>query len=142
MSQNSQVTDVLSQVTEVLSQGTEPLSPNHFNASHAIPQTPHKTRVTWKNETPSSLKKQKRGLIPSSSVRPIMKYRPRIPFSKKLRYRKITKKIRLPTGLAGEYHNGILRSVYSRGKRIRTLNLTRRSPNRKHHTRRHTHTNQ
>ena len=124
------------------SQGTEPLSPNHFNASHAIPQTPHKTRVTWKNETPSSLKKQKRRLIPSSSVRPIMKYTLRKPFSNKLKYRKITKKRQLPTRLAGEYHNGTLHSVYSRGKKIKTLNLTRRSPIRKHYKRRHTHKKQ
>ena len=137
MSQNSQG-------TEVLSQGTEPLSPNHFNASHAIPQTPHKTRVTWKNETPSSLKKQKRRLIPSSSLirRPIMKYTLRKPFSNKLKYRKITHKMRLPTRLAGEYHNGTLHSVYSRGKKIKTLNLTRRSPIRKHYKRRHTHKKQ
>ena len=53
MSQNSQGTEVLSQGTEVLSQGTAPLSPNNFNAPHATPiahETPHKTRVTWRNE--------------------------------------------------------------------------------------------
>ena len=52
MSQNSQGTEVLSQGTEVLSQGTAPLSPNNFNAPHATPiahETPHKTRVTWRN---------------------------------------------------------------------------------------------
>ena len=59
MSQNSQG-------TEVLSQGTAPLSPNNFNAPHATPiahETPHKTHVTWRNETPSSLKNKNANLF-------------------------------------------------------------------------------
>lgn len=148
MSQGSQA----SNRTAPLSQentGTPLLSQeNNFNASHVIPVTPvtpvtpHRKIVSWRNETPSTLKKLKRRLIPRSSsilLRPTMKYRSHKPFSNKLKHRQITKKKRFHNRLAGEYHNGILHSIYSRGRKIKTLNLSRRSPRRKHLMHRHTH---
>jgi hypothetical protein len=142
MSQGSQGTEVLSQE----SNGTAPLSQssqeNDFNASHVIPVTPHKTDIVFKNESRSSLKKHQRRLIPRSSsiiLRPTRSYRSRKPFSNKLKHRKITKKRRFNNRLAGEYHNGVLHSLYSRGRKIKTLDLSRRSPKRRHFMRGHTH---